>query len=192
MAKQLFFARRYDESRAAYESLVHDGSAGARVFFDLAELSAATGRPRDAVHWLRLARAAKRDSVGAAALADVATDAAARRLLDDDAHRAIAGLDADARAGRFVSYYTYATTYASLGDTAATLRWLDSMLVHRDSYRHQVRLDPVFDFVRGEAAYGAWESRSGLPPRHVAVARSDSAHRGRWTTSNAERPIDSR
>ena len=192
VAKQLFFARRYDESRAAYESLLHDGSPSARVFFDLAELSVATGRPRDAVHWLRLAHAPKRDSVGAAALVDVATDSAAKRLLDDDAHRVIAGIDADAHEGRFVSYNTYATAYASLGDTAATLRWLDSMLVHRDSYRHQVRLDPVFDFVRGEAAYGAWESRSGLPPRRVVLAGSDSAHRGRRTPSNSERPIDSR
>jgi hypothetical protein len=169
VAKQLFFARRYAESRAAYETLVHDGYPGARVYFDLAELSEVTGRPRDAVHWLRQARATQRDSVGVAALTDAATDRAAIRLLDDDARRAIARLDADARAGRVVSYSSYATAYATLRDTAATLRWLDSMLVHRDSYRPQVRVDPVFDFLRGEPRYGAWESRSGLPPRRAGT-----------------------
>lgn len=164
VAKQLFFARRYDESWAAFEALVHDGPRGARVYLDLATLSVAAGRPREAVHWLRQARAARHDSVGAAALTDVTTDAAANRLLDEDARRTIARLAGDARAGKFVSSSTYAIAYATLRDTAATFRWLDSMLVRRDSYRHQVRLDPVFDFLRAEPGYRAWEWRSGLPP----------------------------
>jgi hypothetical protein len=137
------------------------------VYFDLAELSVATRRPREAVHWLRQARAARRDSIGAAALIDASTDAAASRLLEADARRTIAGLDADVRAGRFVSYNTYAAAYAALGDTAATFAWLDSMLVHRDSYRAQVRVDPVFDFLRSAPRYRAWESRSGLPLRRA-------------------------
>jgi hypothetical protein len=38
------------------------------------------------------------------------------------------------------------------------------MSVRHDSYLHHVRLDPRFDFLRGDARYQAWESRSGLPP----------------------------
>jgi hypothetical protein len=38
------------------------------------------------------------------------------------------------------------------------------MLVQRDSYIHQIRVDPSFDFVRTVPGYREWEKRSGLPP----------------------------
>lgn len=171
VAKQLFFARRYDESWSAYERLLRDRSPKARLYIDLAQLSVATQRPRDAVRWLRLARAEQGDSAGAAALGDALTDAAAKQRLHGDARRTIARLDRDADAGRIFSYSMYARMYATLTDTAATFRWLDSMLVHRDSYRHQVRVDPVFDFLRDTPRYRVWESLSGLPAPRRATAR---------------------
>jgi serine/threonine-protein kinase len=169
VARQLYLARRYDESWKAFEALAQDGPRGARVYLDLAQLSIAAGRTRDAVHWLRRARAAQGDSVGAAALTDVTTDAAARQSIEHDARRTIARLDGEARRRRFTSPSGYARAYATLRDTTATFRWLDSMLVRRDSYRHHVRLDPVFDFLRGDPKYRAWESRSGLPPMRRAI-----------------------
>jgi hypothetical protein len=51
---------------------------------------------------------------------------------------------------------------------------LDSMLVQRDSYVHQVRLDPVFDFVRGEPGCREWEVQSGLPRVPASRVAPDS------------------
>jgi hypothetical protein len=116
------------------------------------------------VAWRRRARAASRDSAGAAALPDVSTDSAATRLLADDSRRTIARLDSLARAGERTGPSEYAIAYAELGDTVATLHWLDSIVAHNDSYRHQIRVDPLFDFLRRDPRYQAWEARCGLPP----------------------------
>ncbi|MFL5519307.1 MAG: tetratricopeptide repeat protein, partial [Gemmatimonadales bacterium] len=162
VAKQLFFARRYDESRRAYAQMLEDDPGWKRGYIDVAALERAMGRPRNAVEWLRRARAAAGDSM-ATALPAVATDAEAWRLLAADARRTIAALARAAQAGNRVPPSSFATAYAALGDTLATLRWLDSMVLRQDSYRHQIRLDPLFDFVRDHPRYRAWEAGSGLP-----------------------------
>lgn len=94
----------------------------------------------------------------------VSTDSAARRLLRADARRSITRLEEQSRAGKKVPPSLIAAGYAVLGDTNGTFRWLDAMLPYRDSYMHQVRVDPRFDFLRGDSRYGAWLLRSGLPP----------------------------
>lgn len=164
VAKQLYFARRYQESQRAYRRLLRDNHDWERGDLDLAELYVAMGQPREAVQWLRHAREVERDSVGAAALPAAATDAEATRLLDADARRTLTRLDSSAHAGEQAPASKYAEAFAVLGDTAATLAWLDSMLVRRDSYVHQVRLDPLFDLVRAQPGYRDWLERSGLPP----------------------------
>jgi DNA-binding SARP family transcriptional activator len=163
VGKHLFFARRYDESLAVFEQMLTDDPGWTRGYEDLSELHRVMGRPRDAVTWLRRARAAAGDSAGAATLGDAATDSAATRLLDVDARRTIAMLQRSAREGGRAPAGAFARAYALLGDTLATLRWLDSMSRHRDSYLHQVRLDPRFDFLRADARYRAWEGRSLRP-----------------------------
>lgn len=164
VGKQLFFARHYEESRRVYARLLHDNQDWLRADLDFAQLYEAMGQPREAVRWLRRAREAEGDPVGAAALRPVATDAEAARMLVADARRSLTRLDSLVRAGERVPASTYASAFAVVGDRAATLAWLDSMLVQRDSYVHQVRLDPSFDFVREESGYREWEKRSGLPP----------------------------
>ena len=163
VAKNLFFARRYEESRKVFSQMVADDTKWTRGYVDLAYLYSAMGRPRDAVDWLRRARAAAGDTAWAAALPEASTDSAADRLLAGDARRSIARLDRSARNGERAPAYLYAIAYASLGDTATTFVWLDSMVARHDSYLHQVRLDPVFDFVRRLPRYQAWEAASGLP-----------------------------
>jgi DNA-binding SARP family transcriptional activator len=164
VAKQLFFARRYDESRQVFMQMVRDDASWTRGYQDLAQLYRATVRPRDAVDWLRRARAADGDSAGAAALPEASTDSVATRLLADDARRTIARLDRSAQTDERAPAYRYAIAYATLGDSSATLDWLDSMVARHDSYLHQVRVDPVFDFVRPLPRYRAWEAGCGLPP----------------------------
>jgi hypothetical protein len=134
-----------------------------RGYRDLAQLSVAMGQPREAVEWLRQAHATEGDSAGAAAHSAAPTDAEATRQLAADARRTIARLERAGRARQPVKAASFASAYAALGDTIATLRWLDSMRVRRDSYLHAVRLDPAFDFVRQEPGYRTWEARSGLP-----------------------------
>jgi DNA-binding SARP family transcriptional activator len=163
VAKQLFYARRYEESRQAYLRMLQNSRARTPGYRDLGQLSAAMGRPRDAVEWLRQAYAAEGDSAGAAALSGAATEAEARQLLAADARRTIARLERAALAHQRVKPANMAAAFAALGDTAATLRWLDSMRVRRDSYLLTVPVDPAFDFVRREPEYRTWQLRSGLP-----------------------------
>ena len=163
VAKQLFFARRYQESLDAYTRLRLDEPESARGFADLARLCVAMGRTREALQWLRRARLAQGDSASAASLGEPATDAAAADVLAADSRRTVARLDRAARSGRRVPTMAYAAAFAALHDSSATLQWLDSMLVRRNGDVYQVRVDPAFDFLRGDARYRAWESRTGLP-----------------------------
>jgi len=164
VGKQLFFARRYEESRRAYARMLEDDPGWKRGYADMAALHRAMGRPRDAVEWLRRARMAAGDSAAATALPPAPTDVAARGLLAADARRTINRLDRATRAGDRVPPSRYALAYAELEDTLETFRWLDSMVVHRDSYLHHIRVDPLFDFLRRDARYQSWEAASGLPP----------------------------
>ena len=164
VGKQLYFARRYEESRVVYARMLRDDPGWKRGYIDFFQLNRAMGRPRDAVEWLRRAAAASGDSARAAALTIPATDAEARQLLAADARRVIAQLDKATQAGAFVPPSRYAEAFAALGDTEATLKWLDAMVADHDTYVAQVRVDPVFDFVRTDPRYHAWEERSGLPP----------------------------
>ena len=169
VAKQLFFARRYDESRRAYARMLEDDPGWKRGYIDVATLERARGRPRDAVDWLRRARIAAGDSAAADALPAAATDAEAWRLLAADARRTIAALDRQAEGGERVPPSRFASAHAALGDTLATLRWLDSIVVHRDSYLHYIRLDPLFDFLRHDPRYRAWEAGNGLPATGLSL-----------------------
>ncbi len=168
LAKQLFLARRYDESYRLYNELRRDyAGAWRRTYFDLAELCKAMGRPREAVEWLRQGREASGDLTGAAALAPADNDDEALELLRADARRRLDGYDRSAEAGNMVPPSRYAQAWAVLGDTTEMLDWLDSMLVTNDSYMHHVRLNPAFDILRNSERYHAWEARTGLPPMAI-------------------------
>jgi DNA-binding SARP family transcriptional activator len=192
-ARQLFFARRYTESRQAYGRLMRD-FPGARVrsYRDLAELYSAMGQPREAVEWLRRERAASGDSAGMMLLQPVATDAAARQALARDARSTIDRLDRAVSAGDHVPPSAYAVAYATLGDTTATLAWLDSMLPRRDSYIYHVPIDPALDFVRGTPRYRQWEARARLPSFTPASGVGRRASGVRRQASGVRRQASSR
>jgi tetratricopeptide (TPR) repeat protein len=171
LAKQLYYARRYDESRQAFLRMLQNSPSRLRGYRDLAQLSVATGHPREAVDWLHQALAADGDSVGAAALPTATSDDDAKRLLAREARRTIARMERAARAHERIMPATVASAYAALGDTAATLRWLDSIRIQHDTYLNIVRVDPAFDFLRNEPAYRAWDDRSGLPRMKALVEK---------------------
>jgi DNA-binding SARP family transcriptional activator len=165
-AKHLYFARRYDDSRIIYGRMLRDDPNWRRGYEDVAELQLVSGHPREAVEWYRRAREAAGDSAGARALPSVSTDSAARRLVAADARRRIERLDRSRRAGEQVPPLRYAAAYAVLADTVATLRWLESVAAQHDAALYHVRVDPVFDFLRNDPRYQAWEARNALRPSH--------------------------
>lgn len=189
VAKQLYFARRYEESRVVFARMLREDPGWKRGYSDFGELNQAMGRPRDAVEWFRRAAAAAGDTARAAALPAAATDSAAVRLLAADARRTIAQLDRSARAGDRMPPSNYASAFAALHDTLATLRWLDSMVTRRDTYLHQIRLDPLFDFLRGDPRYQAWEARCGLPPLDRSVNLPGTVTASRTNTAATIRPL---
>ena len=58
-----------------------------------------------------------------------------------------------------------ATGYAELRDADSTLVWLDSMYVERSMSLHTVPFDPVFDFLRDDPRYRAFERALPWHPR---------------------------
>ncbi|HKS05796.1 MAG TPA: tetratricopeptide repeat protein, partial [Gemmatimonadaceae bacterium] len=157
--KQLYFARDYAEAMALYTRWLRDDPAWSRVYPDVAYLYLAMGRPRDAAAWFARVRAAEGDSAAASALAAPSSDSAARRLIMTDARRTLARLEASVRNGQRPAPQRFAVAYATLQDTARTLQWLDT-LVTQHAYVSQVRVDPLFDFIRADPRYVAWASRN--------------------------------
>lgn len=164
VGRQLYLARRYDESRAVYARLVQEDPGFRRAYIDLGGVYRVMGRPRDALEAYHRAALLAGDTARAALLQGAATDAAARERLAADARRTVADLGRAAASGRPAAASAWVHAYATLGDTVATLRWLDSIVTRRDVYLNQVRVDPVFDFLRKDPRYLAWEARCGLPP----------------------------
>jgi len=62
----------------------------------------------------------------------------------------------------YVPPYFVATLYASLGDKAKALLWLDRAYVERDLYLTIIAVDPAFDRLRPEAKFRELSSRMGL------------------------------
>jgi serine/threonine-protein kinase len=70
----------------------------------------------------------------------------ARQLMDD----AIAQ-----RSVKFADAYILAEEWGMMGNRAETLRWLEQALIEHSPDLPSLRVDPMFDFVRGEARYQA-------------------------------------
>lgn len=170
LAKQLYFARRYDESLRLFGRMLQDDPAWTRGYEDVAELHLAMGNPRDAVEWRRRARLLAGDTASAAALSGATSDTNAKRLLADDVRRRIERLDRS-RPGARIPVWNYAAAYAELGDSERTLVWLDSVSAHRLSMAFHAPVDPRFDFLRVDPRYRAWEERAGLKPSPGSMAR---------------------
>ena len=163
VAKHLYFLRRYDEAEEMYRRNLRDyprrgGYAG------LVSVYQAEGRLREALELMREGLERGGDSVAVARIPVATSDTEAARLLRDMAQEKLRDLALGVRRGDLVTPGDWAGTYARLGDVTETLRWIDSMQVHRDPELLSVPFDPRFDFVRTDPRYRAWEAK--LPWRH--------------------------
>jgi hypothetical protein len=64
---------------------------------------------------------------------------------------------------RYVSPYYVAAVHVALGDSAAALRWLKRAFEERSHSLVFLKVDPVMEPLRGEAAFNALVERVGLP-----------------------------
>lgn len=168
LARQLFLERRYDEAAAVYRRTLRDYRARPGSYGGLSDVYQAAGHLRDALAMQRAGLEAAGDSAAAARLPMATTEVDAARYFADQSRRRLGELVERARQGDWIPAVAFAVTYASLQDRAATLDWLDSMRVARDPLIWSVPLHPVFDFLRGDRGYQAWEAK--LPWRQAAPA----------------------
>ncbi|HYL29518.1 MAG TPA: hypothetical protein VEU27_06305, partial [Gemmatimonadales bacterium] len=119
----------------------------------------ATGRLREALAMERRSREVDGDSAAAAQIPIVTSEVEAARVFLDMARTQLSDLETGARNGNWVPPAAFAFVYAELQDRDEALRWLDSMRVGRDPAIQSVRLNPLFDFLRDDPRYRAWEAK---------------------------------
>jgi DNA-binding SARP family transcriptional activator/Tfp pilus assembly protein PilF len=165
VAKHLYFLRRYAEAEAMYRRNLRDYPAGKGMYGGLAAVYRAQGRTREALEILRTSRAPAGDSAAASRIPVATSDTQATRMFADMSRQELRGFVEAARRGEMVTPGDRAHAYAQLRDVDQTLRWIDSMRVGHDPVLLTVPIDPVFDFIRDDPRYGAWEAK--LPWRHA-------------------------
>jgi tetratricopeptide (TPR) repeat protein len=165
VAKYLYLLRRYAEADTMYRQILRDYHARA-AYGGLAAVYRAQGRAREALEMMRADREAAGDSAGAARIPIADSDTQGARMLTDIARKRLRHLAEGIRRGDLVMPSDWAGTYADLRDADGTMRWLDSMRVGRDPGLFRIRSDPVYDFIRNDPRYQAWEAK--LPGRRSA------------------------
>ena len=159
LARQLYFARRYPESEAMYRQLIWEYPKDGESYGQLSDVYRAMGRSHDALEVFRTAAQASGDSAAAAQVPITASDAEADSVFREWARTEIRDLDARRRAGEAIDPDVFAFAYAALRDRDATLHWLDSMVAERSSRLPAIGVDPLFDFLRDDPRYKAWQAK---------------------------------
>lgn len=170
-ARQLYLARRYPEAEAMYRQTIRDYPERSGPYGGLSDVYRATGRLQEALAMERRSREVDGDSAAAAKIPTVTSEVEAARVFVDMARTQLSDLETGARNGDWVPPAAFAFVYAELQDRDETLRWLDSMRVRRDPAIQSVRLNPLFDFLRDDPRYRAWEAKlTWREPRAIGAA----------------------
>lgn len=168
LGRQLVLARRYREAEATFRQTLEDYPPDAAAYYGLSAVDRATGRLREALTMRRAAKEVEGDSLALAAVPLAASDSQAARIFADEDRLGFRDIVAGAARGDFVQPNRLAAAYASMHDREATLRWLDSMLIERDPMIPNVPLSPLYDWLRNDSGYRAWDAK--LPWRHQGAA----------------------
>jgi DNA-binding SARP family transcriptional activator len=168
LGRQLVLARRYPEAEATFRQTLEDYPPDAAAYYGLSAVYRAMGRMREAQAMRRAAKEVEGDSLAVASVPLAASDSEAARMFADQERREFREIVAGAERGEFVQPNRWAAAYASMHDREATLRWLDSMRIQRDPMIPNVPLSPLYDWLRDDPAYRAWDAQ--LTWRHPGAA----------------------
>jgi hypothetical protein len=116
----------------------------------------------------RAAKEVEGDSLALAAVPLASSDSEAARMFADGARREFRDLVTATERGDFILPGRWAAAYALMHDREATLRWLDSMRIVRDPMIPNVALSPLYDWLRDDPGYRAWDAK--LTWRHPGAA----------------------
>lgn len=125
---------------------------------DLGRLLLVLGKPAEAVAELELAQRLDGGPMNALGRLGYAYAAAGRR---DDALRLIRRLESQPQQAQAMAI---ALVYTGLGDSNQSLHWLERAVEDRMPYAPSIRIDPLFDAVRGDARFGELLRRMNLAP----------------------------
>jgi DNA-binding SARP family transcriptional activator len=168
LGRQLVLARRYPEAEATFRQTLEDYPPDATAYYGLSAVYRATGRMREAQAMRRAAKEVEGDSLALAAVPLASSDSEAARMFADRERRELRDIVAGAERGDFVPPNKLAAAYASMHDREATLRWLDSMRIERDPMILNVPLSSLYDWLRDDPGYRAWDAK--LTWRHPGAA----------------------
>jgi eukaryotic-like serine/threonine-protein kinase len=170
-----YFARRYDDAITEYRTALELDRDFAPVHWHLAWAYQEAGRPEDGIAAARQALALDPESL--LYLAGLG-HAYARAGMTHEARATLARL-AEASAERHVSAYHVAAIHAALGDTVATLDWLERAYDERSPWIGYMGVDPRFDGVRSQAGFRRLVLRAGLRVAAASVNREALDHGSR-------------
>jgi serine/threonine-protein kinase len=154
-----YLARRYDEAIAEYDKALELDRRFAPAHWHLAWAYQEAGRPAEGLAAARQALAL--DPTSLLYLAGLGR-AYARAGMTRDAREVLDRLAAASR-DRHVSAYHVAAIHAALGDTAATLDWLERAFEERSPWVGYLGVDPRLDLVRSQPRFRRLLSRARLP-----------------------------
>jgi serine/threonine-protein kinase len=154
-----YFARRYDEAIAEYHKALQLDPDFAPAHWHLAWAYQGAGHLEEGLAAARDALALDPQSL--LYLASLG-QAYASAGMAGDAREVLHRLAAAARE-RHVSAYHVATIHAALGDTRATLDWLERAFDEQSPWIGYLGVDPRLDLVRSEPRFRRLLSRAGLP-----------------------------
>jgi tetratricopeptide (TPR) repeat protein len=168
-----YFARRYDDAIAEYHAALELDRDFAPAHWHLAQALQEAGRTDDGVAAARQALALDPESL--LYLAGLG-QAYARAGMTSEARTTLTRL-AEASAERHVSAYQVAAIHAALGDTIATLDWLEQAYDERSPWFGYLGVDPRFDVMRTEARLRQLVSRAALPGAAVAAVNGEASRK---------------
>ena len=168
LGRQFLLARRYPEAEATFRQTLEEYPPDAAAYYGLSAVYRATGRPREAQAMRRAAKEVEGDSLALAAVPLASSDSEAARMFADEARRDFRDIVAGTERGDFILPGRVAAAYAVMHDREATLRWLDSMRIVRDPMIPNVALSPLYDWLRDDPGYRAWDAK--LTWRHPGAA----------------------
>ena len=157
LARMLYTARRYDEATTILRKIVELEPNFLPSHVILGMVAVTTGREEEALREMRKARELAPDSTWvmvnlARAYARSGQRQAALAMLKE--------LEQIAKQ-RYAPAYQFAIIHAELGETDAAFQWLDRAIEEPSAILMMIKVEPIFDVLRGDPRFAAVVRRIG-------------------------------